>query len=120
MREIKFRAWDKTGDLSRDCVKRMIYSTTHPSTLSDLIGGDDNSETNEYTLMQYTGLKDKNGVDIYELCELNNRYIVTYKSPKFVLYEITSGDIIEFNDQDEYEITTEYKPLPQDSKRGAN
>lgn len=66
MREIKFRAWDKTGDLSRDRVKRMIYSTTHPSTLSDLIGGDDNSETNEYTLMQYTGLKDKNGVEIYE------------------------------------------------------
>ena len=55
MREIKFRAWDITGSymLDWDGVKQIP--------LEDIL-------TNQYgfTLMQYTGLKDKNGTDIYE------------------------------------------------------
>lgn len=48
MREIKFRAWDKS--------KGMFF----PEYIFN-----DPSENYE-TIMQYTGLKDKNGVEIYE------------------------------------------------------
>ena len=53
-REIKFRAWDKE--------KNEITTTI-------CIGGlhiPYNSNPNNYILMQYTGLKDKNGKEIYE------------------------------------------------------
>ena len=49
MREIKFRAWDKT-------LNKMIQNITWK--------GD--SQSDRYSVMQYTGLKDKNGKEIYE------------------------------------------------------
>lgn len=55
MREIKFRAWDK-----HDHKFYMIYEITVDVTIN-ISDFDQN-----VTLMQYTGLKDKNGVEIYE------------------------------------------------------
>lgn len=61
-REIKFRAWDKIG-------KRMLPDS---EISRDTDGGwfiwdeDDNSQDDNFELMQYTGLKDKNGKEIYE------------------------------------------------------
>jgi len=56
MREIKFRAWDKPGK----------YFVEH----DDLFGTDPYYQNpfmnSEYILLQYTGLKDKNGVEMYE------------------------------------------------------
>ncbi len=59
MREIKFRAWDKdneqmyfTGD---------DFGTTHP--YEPLLY---HKQGQSVEVMQYTGLKDKNGVEIYE------------------------------------------------------
>ena len=46
MREIKFRAWHKIG-------KEMVSNITH---LND----------DDYIYMQFTGLKDKNGKEIFE------------------------------------------------------
>lgn len=66
MREIKFRAWD--GE-----------AISFPLTIGDIVSGHlDWNDENPPILMQYTGLKDKNGKEIYE------GDVVKYISPEFV------------------------------------
>lgn len=58
MREIKFRAWD-------DVAQKMSYSRIEQ--FDDMLGFRfDHFDTETPIYMQYTGLKDKNGVEIYE------------------------------------------------------
>ena len=53
MRQIKFRAWDKYNHI-------MIEDLQNDKFFGDKLADD------FYSVMQYTGLKDKNGVEIYE------------------------------------------------------
>lgn len=55
MREIKFRAWDKEKMVKFD-LEDLMYGTHNLGTV----------DLKYWTVMQYTGLKDKNGVEIYE------------------------------------------------------
>ena len=61
MREIKFRAWDKYEDgihcmIDHDNLMKQVYGKR----------GDNIFNDDTHILMQYTGLKDKNGREIYE------------------------------------------------------
>lgn len=112
MREIKFRAWNKAK-------KIMVYEDEDNSSnyldgwcASDIqvLNQTLNSKFSleKYEFMQYTGLKDKNGVEIYENMIINNKYIVIYDFCKFALKNIKNGNIIDFKKDGIYEITREY------------
>ena len=61
MREIKFRAWHKNLHIMLPCGE--IAAEVNPY---DQIVLPDILKRDCYELMQYTGLKDKNGTEIYE------------------------------------------------------
>ena len=72
MREIKFRAWDKLG-------QQMLSSKVTNAGLGNI--------PKNWELMQYRGLKDKNGKEIYEsdLVEIGEiTYIVGFECGSFV------------------------------------
>ena len=64
-REIKFRCWDKQAK-SMHHIETLDFSPVHGGLLHIRVDGNEELLTDGFILMQYTGLKDSKGVEIYE------------------------------------------------------
>jgi uncharacterized phage protein (TIGR01671 family) len=90
MREIKFRAWDKTKNVMLDRVLAGC-NQDNMSYICNLVWIEDKKDWLHFDkgcgyIMQYTGLKDKNGKEIYEGDIARGRYnnwIISFESGCF-------------------------------------
>ena len=92
MREIKFRIWDKQNkemldleDLHYEYGKMSIRTTMY----------NDYFDTEDMILMQYTGIKDKNGKEIYEgdiIKYYDDTYKVEFKRDRGGYFPFAQGD----------------------------
>ena len=89
MREIKFRVWDKNKS-------KMNYDITGFECSQNIIDGvfidGEYFDLKNGVLMQYTGLKDKNGVEIYEGDVVKNNWTSYSGKDLSEIWEIRFGE----------------------------
>ncbi|PAF08702.1 hypothetical protein CHH65_14030 [Shouchella clausii] len=92
MREIKFRAWDN-GKMQKVDFNNLFVNRHHPTGTLYLREEMPFGDYHITELMQYTGLKDKNGTEIYE----GDVVATEYSDRKFlVFYDIGRGGFSPF------------------------
>jgi len=98
MRSIKFRAWDYTTDVMLKEGQVYIQSDGH-LWISRIEKSMSRALKSEIELMQYTGLKDKNGVEIYEgdIVEIRGNKITTDFICKIIFEDGSFGRKTEFS-----------------------
>ena len=88
-REIKFRAWDKTSNVMIRGMQGDWY--LRPDGIPVLIDREgDEEQIRDYEIMQFTGLLDKNGKEIYEGDVLASKYD---KRPFEIIWKDGIGDL---------------------------
>lgn len=95
MREIKFRAWDK----KQECMDYDFYVHSNGGIFDKARTSYDTpnieiEEENNFEIMQYTGLKDKNGKDIYEGDIIENDTCIYQIEFKDGLFRDTDGFLL--------------------------
>lgn len=112
-----FRIWSNYW--KKYATEAELYMDGSADAVFDDADGVPHHENTDLVVEFETGLKDKNGREIYENCELDGRYRVEYIAPKFVGKDMIKGDIIELYDN-KFTITKEHCEISQNSERDTN
>lgn len=96
MREIKFRAWDN-GKMQKVDFNNLFVNRHHPTGTLYLRKEMPFGDYHITELMQYTGLKDKNGTEIYEGDVITveyprKKYLVSYDKDRAGYYPFAQDD----------------------------
>tara|TARA_B110000908_G_C10137513_1_gene395176 strand:- start:662 stop:1000 length:339 start_codon:yes stop_codon:yes gene_type:complete len=86
-REIKFRAWNIKTKEYNNYVEIYCYLDGSIGFSAGVNNNNPVGNSENFIIEQFTGLKDKNGVDIYEGDKLNNGWKISFKDGMFGFFD---------------------------------